>query len=83
MPSQKNIDRMWLFAKKYAEKVGLTFSPVDGMTEHIPEDHEGLESWGIIKEDFTEVVNAEVSLQPIIGVEQIARLIKGCDSNGN
>lgn len=49
----------------------------------VPEDHERLESQEIIKEDFTEVVNAEVSLQPIIGVEQLARLIKGCDSNGN
>jgi hypothetical protein len=49
----------------------------------VPEGHERLESWGIIKEDFTEAVNAEVSLQPIIGVEQLARLIKGCDSNAD
>ena len=34
-PSQKNIDRMWSFAKKYAEKVGLTFSPIDGVTESV------------------------------------------------
>lgn len=34
-PSEKNVNRMWAFAKKYAEKTGTSFSPIEGVTEAV------------------------------------------------
>lgn len=34
-PSEKNVERMWSFAKKYAEKSGTAFSPIEGVTEAV------------------------------------------------
>lgn len=34
-PSEKSMDKMWNFARKFAEKSGTSFSPVEGVTESV------------------------------------------------
>lgn len=34
-PSQKSLDKMWNFARRFAEKSGTVFSPVEGVTESV------------------------------------------------
>ena len=34
-PSEKNVERMWNFGKKYADKSGTSFSPIEGVTEAV------------------------------------------------
>jgi ferredoxin-thioredoxin reductase catalytic chain len=34
-PTDANVERMWNFAKKYAEKSGTKFSPIEGVTEAV------------------------------------------------
>ena len=34
-PSQKSMDKMWNYARKFAEKSGTVFSPTEGVTEAV------------------------------------------------